>query len=220
MSSSTQRSRLAGALFLSLGLAIAGCAPDVPNLYSSGTAIVCLGDSITAGVGSGVEPGYPELLSRHLGRPVVSHGVPGDTAAQGRARLEAVLAEDPWLVIVELGGNDLLRRIPPEQTERSLAAIVEGVLAAGAVPLLVEIEGPGPLIPGLGPVFERLEERYGVPVLDGVLDGILLDPALKSDTIHPNAEGYKRLAEALARRVRPWLEARAEAGLEPTTEAR
>lgn len=191
-------------------LVLAACGTEVPNLDSPGTTIVCLGDSITAGVGSG-GAGYPQHLEELLGVPVIDHGVPGDTAAAGLARLDRALAEDPWLVIVELGGNDVLRRIPRERTEAALAEIVERVLAAGAVPLLIELDGP--FLGGLEDVFERLEDEYGVPVLDGVLGEILFDPKLKSDAIHPNGAGYRRLAEAVADRVRPWLRARRAAGL-------
>jgi len=183
----------------------ASCGGEVPNLRSAGTTIVCLGDSITAGVGA-AGAGYPEILADLLGTPVLNHGVPGDTAAAGLARLDTVLAEDPWLVIVELGGNDVLRRLPQEDTERALRGIVEGVLAAGAVPLLIELNGP--LLGSYGGLFDRLEADYRVPVLEGALGDVLFDPRLKSDTIHPNDAGHRRLAEEVAARVRPWLRAR------------
>ena len=186
-------------------LLFTACGSEPPNLHSPGTTVVCLGDSITAGVGSG-GVGYPRLLEELLGVPVINHGVPGDTAAAGLARLDRALAEDPWLVIVELGGNDVLRRIPRERTEAALTEIVERVLAAGAVPLLIELDGP--FLGGLESVFERLEDEHGVPVLDDVLGEILFDPELKSDSIHPNGAGYRRLAEAVAERVRPWLRER------------
>jgi lysophospholipase L1-like esterase len=193
---------------------LAACGgPAVPNLASPGTTIVCLGDSITAGVGRGEGPTYPERLGELLGVPVISAGVPGDTAAQGRARLPMVLDQDPWLVIVELGGNDLLRRVPPERTEEDLAAIVEAVLAAGAVPMLVAVDNPMPIVGGhLGEVYERLGDRYGVPVVDGVLREVLGDRSLKSDEIHPNAAGYAKLAAAVADEVRPLIEERRRLG--------
>ena len=186
----------------------------MPNLDSSGTAIVCLGDSITAGVGADGGATYPQRLAELLGVPVVNAGVPGDTATQGRARVGVVLAEGPWLVIVELGGNDLLRRVPVERTEADLAAIVEAVLDAGAVPMLVAVDNPVPLIGGhLGEVYDRVGDRYGVPVVDGVLRDILADRSLKRDEIHPNAAGYARLAEAVADAVQPLLAERQRRGL-------
>lgn len=189
--------------------ACAGTA-DVPNLDSGGTAIVCLGDSITYGVGARPEESYPTRLEQRLGVPVVNAGVPGDTAGEGLARLGQALAEDPWLVIVELGGNDVLRRVPVERTERDLRAIVEGVLEAGAVPLLVGLDAGSPVTQGLGDLHARLAEEYGVPVVEGALDDILRDRSLRADMIHPNAAGYEQLAAAVAEAVEPLLEARRE----------
>lgn len=190
-------------------LPLAACGPPaVPNLGSPGTTIVCLGDSITAGVGEERGGGYPERLAELLGTEVVNAGVPGDTAEQGLARLDDALAHDPWLVIVEFGGNDLLKRVPRERSEAALRQIVEGILAAGAVPMIVTLDGP-PFSGGqLQQVFERLEDDYEVPLVEDVLDEILFSPSLKSDTIHPNGAGYERLAAAVAEAVEPLLEAR------------
>ncbi len=195
----------AAALPLALAL-LAACGGLPPNIDSAGTTIVCLGDSITSGVGAGEAPTYPDLLAERLDADVVNAGVPGDTAAAALGRLPEALAHDPWLVIVEVGGNDILRRVPRERTEAALRGIVEGILAAGAVPMLVEIHAP---LGGLGEVFERLGDEYDVPVVEDVLPEILRDTALKSDPIHPNAAGYALLAEAVAEEVEPLLEARA-----------
>lgn len=81
---------------------LAACRPDVPNLGSPGRTIVCLGDSITAGVGAGPGQAYPELLAARFGTEVINAGVSGETAAEGLARVDQVLAEDPWLVIEEV----------------------------------------------------------------------------------------------------------------------
>ena len=203
------------ALAVAVALAAAGgCRHHpLPNLDSAGTTIVCFGDSITAGVGSAGKGTYPERLSALLGVPVVNAGVPGDTAGDGRARLAAALARDPWLVIVEFGGNDLLRQVPAERTEADLRAIVEGILDAGAVPMLVAVDNPVPLVgTRLGDLYNRLGERYGVPVVGGVLREILADRALKSDEIHPNPAGYAELAAAVAAKVRPLLAERRRRG--------
>jgi acyl-CoA thioesterase I len=190
---------------------LAGCGGEVPNLDSRGSTIVCLGDSVTAGVGAGRGEGYPALLEAALGVEVIDAGVSGDTSADGRARLDQALAADPWLVVVALGGNDLLRRRPIEATEADLAAIVEGVLAAGAVPLLVEVRGP--FGGGAGAMFARLGKRYGVPVVTDVVGEVLSDRRLKSDSIHPNAAGYAAIAAALAEAIEPLVAERRRRGL-------
>ncbi len=195
-------------LLLALPL-LAGCRREIPNLDSPGTTIIAFGDSITEGVGA-AGPGttYPEQLAERLGRPVINAGVAGDTTADALARIESVLAQDPWLVIVELGGNDLLRQVPIEQTEANLSGIVERLLAARAIPILVEIHGPF----GGGrysDLFERLGEKYNVPVLEDALPDILSERSLKSDEIHPNADGYAKLAAAVSKELAPILKRRA-----------
>lgn len=182
----------------------AGCRRAPPNLDSPGTAIVCLGDSITAGAGATDGHGYPEVLAARLGVEVINDGVPGDTAAGGLARLPQVLAQDPWLVIVELGGNDILRQVPVESTEQALDGIVRQLLAARVLPVLVAVEGPfggG----SHGEIYPRLGKRYRVPVVRDVLRQILFDPSLKADEVHPNDLGHARLAEAVAATVEPLL---------------
>lgn len=194
-------------LFAALLFLLASCGgPEVPNLDSPGKTIVCLGDSITSGVGA--EPGqpFPALLSEKLGVEVINAGVAGDTAEAGLARVGDVLALDPWMVIVELGGNDILRQVPPAQTEAALRQILDRLLAARVVPVLVEVEVP--FAGRYTDVFERLDEAYDIPVVEDALGDILLDPALKADPIHPNAEGQRKLAEAVADVVEPIVEAR------------
>jgi len=197
-------------VFLALGLALAvaagaaGCRRAPPNLDSPGTAIVCLGDSITAGAGASDGHGYPAVLAARLGVAVIDDGVPGDTAAGGLARLPQVLTQDPWLVIVELGGNDILRQVPAASTEEALDGIVRQLLAARVLPVLVAVEGPfggG----SHGEIYARLGKRYRVPVVRDVLRQILFDPSLKADEVHPNDLGHARLAEAVAATVEPLL---------------
>lgn len=190
----------------SLLLFVVGCSPAVPNLDSPGTTIVCLGDSITSGMGAAPGPPYPALLSEKFGVELINAGVPGDTAEDGLARIEEVLALDPWMVIVELGGNDILRRLPPDRTEAALRQILDRLLAARVVPVLVEVEVP--FAGRYSEVFERLDDDYDIPIVEGILGDILLDPALKADPIHPNAEGQRALAEGIADVLEPILEAR------------
>lgn len=191
-------------LFLALG--ITACGPDVPNLDSPGRTIVCLGDSITSGVGAAPGPPYPDLLASRLGVEVINAGVPGDTAEDGLARVDEALDADPWLVIVELGGNDILRRVPPERTEVALRQILDRLLAARVAPMLVEVDAP--FAGRYADIYERLADDYDVPVVEDVLGDILRDASLKSDSIHPNARGHEELAEAIAGEVEPLLEAR------------
>jgi acyl-CoA thioesterase-1 len=203
--------RLPGAVaaVVALGALVEGaaaCRHAPPNLDSPGSAIVCLGDSITAGIGASSGHGFPEVLAGRLGRAVVNDGVPGDTAADGLARLPQVLGQDPWLVIVELGGNDMLQQVPIERTEEALGEIVRRLLAARVLPVLVAVGGP--FGGSHGEMFDRLGERCRVPVVRDVLRKILFDPSLKADEVHPNDLGHARLAEAVAETVEPLIRER------------
>ena len=179
----------------------------MPNLDSPGRTIVCFGDSLTAGIGRGDGPSYPEHLASELGVEVVNAGVPGDTASQALRRIDGVLAEDPWLVVIGLGGNDILRRVPIENTEEALSQIIERLLDAGVVPLLLEVRGP--FGGRYRKLFDRLERRHGVPVVRDVLPGLLLDRRYKSDAIHLNAAGYELLAREVAGEIHPLIRRRA-----------
>jgi acyl-CoA thioesterase-1 len=199
------------AAVLPLLLILAGCgvaADEIPNLDSPGQTIVCLGDSITSGVGATPETAYPSLLTSRLGTEVINHGVPGDTTEEGLARVDDVLAEDPWLVIVELGGNDILNRVPPERTEAALRRIVERLLAANVAVVLIELEVP--FAGRYAEIYNRIGDEYDVPVIDDVLGEILTDASLKADPIHPNSRGHEVLAAALADELEPILKARRE----------
>jgi acyl-CoA thioesterase-1 len=187
-------------------LLLAACRTDVPNLDSPGRTIVCLGDSITAGVGSGPGEAYPDLLASRLRTEVINAGVSGDTAVQGLARVDEVLAQDPWLVVVELGGNDVLRQVPPERTEQALRRILDRLVAARVVPVLVEMDAP--FGGRYRDIYERLGDEYHVPVVEDAIGDILRDPSLKSDTIHPNARGQQVLAAAIEEEIEPLIAAR------------
>ena len=181
--------------------------PKVPHLDSPGTTIVCFGDSITYGIGAKETESYPQRLAEHLGIDLLNLGVPGDTSTEGLARLDDVLAADPWLVIVEFGGNDILGRRPLAETEASLRGILDGLLAARVVPVLIEIRNPLDGDP-MRDLFDRLKAEYRVPMVEDTLPRILLRPGLKADPIHPNAKGYEKLAEAVAQEIKPLLKAR------------
>jgi len=174
----------------------------------TGTAVLALGDSITFGTGAETAAAYPAQLAALTGWNVINGGVPGNTAAQALERLPALLAEHkPALVIVSVGGNDFLRRLPESDTVEALRRTATLARAAGALVVLVGV--PQPTISaalGVGlsdhPMFERLAEELSLPLHAKGWARVLGDEKLRSDQIHANAAGYRAFAEGLAARLR------------------
>jgi acyl-CoA thioesterase-1 len=170
---------------------------NVANLDSRGTTIVAFGDSLTAGYGAGPGEDYPSRLAAMLNTPVVNAGVSGDTTESALARVDDVLAKNPRIVIVGLGGNDFLRRAPIETTKANLASIVRRIQGQGAMVVLLGFEFPT-FGPDYGDLYEDVADEQRCLLVPDLLDGILSNPKLKSDEIHPNAAGYALMAERVS----------------------
>jgi lysophospholipase L1-like esterase len=203
----SRRWRILGAALGGL-LALGGCSrrPDVANLDSKGTAIICFGDSLTQGEGASPGRDYPSLLAKALGKPVINAGVAGETTHDALRRLEAdVLAMHPRLVIVELGGNDFLRQLPWAETFANLEAIVRRIQERGAMVVILGVQ-PGLLGDAARGEYRRVARARRAVFVPNILEGILTNPALKSDTFHPNDQGYEQIARRVAQAVTPLLQ--------------
>jgi acyl-CoA thioesterase-1 len=207
------RIRALSACFLvGLGLILFGCQRDnfygsIRNLNSLGATVVCLGDSLTEGIGAERGEDYPATLARRLPYPVINAGRSGNTSADALARLEAdVLAHNPRLVIVLLGGNDFLQQIPLSQTKTNLEEIVRRIHDQGAMVALVTMR-LGLFTDEYGTIYETIAARHGALLIAEALKGILSDPKLRSDPIHPNSAGYRLLAERVFGAIKPLLAA-------------
>jgi acyl-CoA thioesterase-1 len=204
----TKRSVLRAAAYVFVATALPGCGGDsfdsVRNLRSTNEAIVCLGDSLTEGVGANGGEDYPAVLSRELALPVLNHGRRGDTTALALARLSEVLDGNPRLVIVLLGGNDFLRQVPRAETKKNLTELVRRIQAHGA---MVAIAGMrlGIFTDEYSPIYQETSKQLGAYYIPQVLQGILTDPKLKSDSIHPNRAGYRLMGQRIAEKIRPLL---------------
>jgi lysophospholipase L1-like esterase len=180
--------------------ALASCGEKVPRLAPLGPndVIVAFGDSLTYGTGASEAESYPAVLAQLIKRDVVRAGVPGDTTAGGLARLAGVLEEHrPALVIVCLGGNDMLRKADEAQTRRNLRGILSAIKGRGIAVVLVGVPRPA-LITSAPAFYEELAREFGIPYEGKIVTSVLYQSELKSDPIHPNAQGYRRIAEALA----------------------
>jgi lysophospholipase L1-like esterase len=189
-------SRLFFAVCLAVLLAACDRAPTLPKLNSH-DVILAFGDSLTHGTGASADTAYPAVLASLSGRTVINAGVPGDTTSSGLERLPAVLNEyKPRLVLLCLGGNDMLRKHPEAATENNLRLLVQTIRASGAEVVLIGVPEPR-LFGGAPDYYARVAEEMQLPLEDEVFNEVLKDNRLKSDPIHANAAGYRVVAERL-----------------------
>ena len=170
--------------------------------------ILAFGDSLFAGYGLEEQQGYPEQLEdamrgRGINARVIDAGVSGDTSAAGRQRLAFTLDAQkvkPDLVILELGGNDMLRGIQPDQTRANFEAMLEELRGREIPVLLMGMRSP----PNYGAEYQQqfdslygeLAREYGVGLVPFWLESIYEDQSLfLDDRIHPTAEGITELVE-------------------------
>lgn len=189
--------------WLLLAALLAACSAPEQAALPAESVVLVLGDSLSYGTGARRGEDYPSLLAESTGWTVVNAGVPGDTTAGGLQRLPGLLEEhEPDLLLVELGGNDFLRRVPARETEANLRAILTQAREEGVPALLVAVPTPsllGASVTGLAddPLYERIAEETGTPLIREVLSEVLSDEELKADTVHANAEGYRQIADGL-----------------------
>jgi acyl-CoA thioesterase I len=197
------------------GVVPARALPAPPVATSRQSTIVCFGDSITAGYGLDPSRAYPSYLQDDLNARgfhyrVVNEGVSGNTTKDALDRLPDVLALHPAIVIVELGGNDGLRGIPPDITRENLATIVSRILAAGSKVLLAGITLPpnygADYIHEFDLTYHLVADRYHVPLLPMLYIHVYDVPgAIQQDGIHPTAKGSELVARNFLSILLPML---------------
>lgn len=193
------------ALLWLLLAAVAGCSErSVPlQPLAPDAVILAFGDSLTHGSGARRDQSYPVVLAELTGRTVITDAVPGETTAAAEPRLVPALEKhEPALVILCLGGNDMLRKQDRAQMYARLEQMVIQARGYGAQVLLLGV--PEPKLLGLKaePGYAELAKRLNLPLENQIIAEVLSDRDLKSDPIHPNAEGYRKIAEAIAARLR------------------
>jgi lysophospholipase L1-like esterase len=192
--------RLAAALLV-LALAACGERPKLEHLASD-AVVLAFGDSLTYGTGATEDESYPAQLERLIGRRVVRAGVPGEVTAQALERLPQALDEhSPRLLLLCIGGNDFLQRLGTAQAEANVRAMVKLARSRGVDIVLIGTPEPG-LTLAPPAFFAAIAADFRLPYEDAALTQVLRDNALKSDPIHPNARGYRVIAERLAERLK------------------
>lgn len=182
-----------------VALLLASCSddPKLPRLAAS-DVIVAFGDSLTYGTGADTQGAYPAVLSTLTNHTVVNAGVPGETTSEAITRLPQVLNQyHPKLVLLCLGGNDMLRQQPPATIAENLRSLIRAIQESGASVVLIGV--PEPKVFGGAPAFYAdIADELKLPFEGEVFNEVLRNPSLKSDPIHANAEGYRLVAVRLA----------------------
>jgi len=178
---------------------MAGCGEDARLERLGGDAVIlAFGDSLTHGTGADAGESYPAVLERRIRRRVVNAGEPGELSAEGLRRLPRELDRvQPDLLILCHGGNDILRNRSTERTTENLLAMVELARDRGVDVLLVGVPERTLMFHDTADLYRDVAERAGVPLEDEVVAEIVGDNTLKSDAVHPNAAGYRRMAIAI-----------------------
>ncbi len=194
---SYRRCNLAFFSWLFLLLAIVGCSSPELEPLPPGSRILAFGDSLTYGVGADLENSYPAVLARLTGLEVINAGVSGETTTEGLARLERELEEKrPALLILLEGGNDILRNHSPARIKSNLAAMISQAETRD-IPVVLLGVPEKKLFSSSAPVYEELAAEYNVIFDAGLVAGLLRNPLYKSDPVHLNAQGYRKMAESI-----------------------
>ncbi len=196
-------------LVFMLVICLAGCGDDPTyQALPPGTRVLAFGDSVTFGKGASAGEDYPNRLQMATGWQVINAGISGDTAREAKARITATLKQhSPELVIIELGGNDFLRKRPGSTVKQDLLEIIQASQASGALTVLVAVPRLSLLRAGIGaladsPIYEELADETGALLIPDVFSEVLSSKTLLSDRIHPNAQGYQVLTDGFVTSLR------------------
>ncbi|KRB62782.1 acyl-CoA thioesterase [Rhizobium sp. Root708] len=170
-------------------------------------ALVGFGDSLMAGYQLPPGDGFPEkmqaaLKAKGVDVTIANAGVSGDTTSGGLARIDWSVPDGTDGVILELGANDALRGIAPEQSEKNLDEMLARLKERGIAVLLVGMMAPpnmgGDYAARFNPIYEKLARKHGVALYPFFLDGVVLDAGLKlEDGMHPNSKGVDVMVQKM-----------------------
>ena len=182
--------------------------PNIQTLHPQNT-ILAFGDSLTYGYNAKPDESYPAILSTMTGLNVINAGIPAETSQEGLRRLPKLLDDTSIkLMILCFGGNDMMQQVSVDVLKNNLKTMIQMAKSKGIDVLLISI--PNLTLFGLAPlsVYDEVANEENIPLISGLLSKILSDPSLKSDQIHPNALGYRQIAENIYENLKEndWVE--------------
>lgn len=173
-----------------------GKGPELPRLNNNAT-ILAFGNSLTEGTGATEDQSYPAVLAELSGRKVINAGISGELSSQGLNRLPELLEKHrPDLLILCHGGNDILRQQDMQQTANNIRRMIQLANRKDVPVILLGVPKPG-LFLSSADIYSKIADSTEVIFMEDLIPDILGDKLLKSDTVHPNAEGYRRMAESI-----------------------
>lgn len=183
-------------------IGMTGCSSEPQQAaLPAGSTVVALGDSLTYGYGASQETSYPTVLADLTKWTVINAGVNGDTSADVLARVEDIVKQTPDLVLLGVGGNDVLQRISPDTTRANINATVDRLKSANIdVVLIAEPYFSTSALFGKAsdnPLYKDIASAQEIPLYSGGWSAILSDDTLKSDRIHANTAGYRQFTQGL-----------------------
>ena len=196
------RSKVMALTLMSAAVATSSCSREQPKEYlPADSTVVALGDSLTYGYGATPQTSYPAILGELTGWQVINAGVNGNTSADVLARSAAVIAQNPDLVLLGVGGNDVLRRTESMTTKANITATIKTIKAANIpVVLIAEPHFSSSALFGRAsdnPIYKEIATSEEIPLYSKGWSEVLSDDSLKSDQIHANAAGYRHFAQGL-----------------------
>ncbi len=178
------------------------------QVLNKNDTILAFGDSLTYGYNAKPNESYPAVLARLSGHKVINAGIPAETSAEGLIRLPKLLEDKSIkLIILFFGGNDIIQKLPTKHLKSNLQNMIRMAKEKRIDILLISV--PNLSLFGLKPLelYKEIAKKEELPLLSGMMTDILETPSLKSDRIHPNAKGYKIMAEQIYEKLKKegWL---------------
>lgn len=173
------------------------CGSKALSPLPTSATILAFGDSLTVGYGTTQDYSYPAVLSELSGRTVINAGISGETTEQGLARFQHELEKhSPDLVILIEGGNDILRNVSQSISKQNLAKMINTAQELN-IPLVLLGVPEKNLFSDAAPYYAELAKEHQLVFNKSLLSKLLKKPKLKSDAIHLNSDGYRKMAEGI-----------------------